>query len=70
MKLDKLVKYNYFISLKLFLGFLYEKTGSYDLPFYVAGALITFSAVLCYPLNYVKNWQERRLNKRKIAVAA
>ncbi|KAG5671992.1 hypothetical protein PVAND_002156 [Polypedilum vanderplanki] len=51
-------------------GFLYEKTGSYDMPFFVAGALILFSAILCYPLNIVKNWQEARAtNKRKIASA-
>jgi hypothetical protein len=48
---------------------LFEKTGSYDMPFLVAGALILFSAILCYPLNYVKNWQETRGNKRKIASA-
>lgn len=39
------------------------------MPFYVAGGLITFSAVLCYPLNYVKKWQEEHGNKRKVAAA-
>ena len=51
-------------------GMLFEITEKYDLPFQVAGALITFSAVLCFPLNYIKNWQEKRANQRKIAVAA
>lgn len=34
-------------------GYIFEETDSYDVSFYVAGALITFSAVLCYPLAYV-----------------
>lgn len=50
-------------------GYLYVRTQSYDLPFMVAGSLILLSAILCYPLNIVKNWQETRLNKRKIASA-
>lgn len=38
-------------------GFLYEATGAYDIPFYVAGSFIVFSGVMCYPLNYIKNWE-------------
>lgn len=56
-----------YIHLIFFAGFLYEMTGSYELPFYVAGGLITFSAVLCYPLNIIKNWQDA---KRKVAASA
>jgi hypothetical protein len=48
---------------------LYEVTNSYDAPFYVAGGLITFSAVLCYPLNYVKEWQAKKGNTSKVAAA-
>lgn len=50
-------------------GFLFELTNSYDLPFYVAGGLITFSGLLCLPLNIVKEWQAKRGNQRKIAAA-
>ncbi|CRK96937.1 CLUMA_CG010346, isoform A [Clunio marinus] len=41
-------------------GFLFDLTNSYDLPFYVAGGLMTISALLTYPLNYVKRWQHSK----------
>lgn len=41
-------------------GWLYDATKSYDYSFYFAGILITLSAVLCYPLNYVNTWEKRR----------
>lgn len=40
------------------------------MPFYVAGGLIALSAVLTMPLKTVKNWQQKRDNRRKIAIAA
>lgn len=40
------------------------------MPFFVAGGLITFSAVLTYPLQMVKEWQQQRNKGRKVAVAA
>uniref|UniRef100_A0A336MBL5 CSON014449 protein n=1 Tax=Culicoides sonorensis TaxID=179676 RepID=A0A336MBL5_CULSO len=43
-------------------GLFMDLTGSYDASFYFAGGLILFSAFLCYPLNYVKKWE----NKRKL----
>jgi hypothetical protein len=51
-------------------GYLYDVTQSYDLPFLVAGGLIAFSAILTIPLKTVKNWQQKRDNRRKIAIAA
>lgn len=55
---------------KILSGFLYDVTGSYAVPFYVAGGLIALSAVLTMPLKTVKNWQQKRDNRRKIAIAA
>jgi hypothetical protein len=40
------------------------------MPFFVAGGLITLSAVMTYPLKTIKNWQQKRDNRRKIAIAA
>ncbi|OXA42588.1 Monocarboxylate transporter 5 [Folsomia candida] len=45
-------------------GFLYEATGAYHIPFWVAGSFIIFSGVMCYPLNCVKRWEDDR-NKKK-----
>jgi hypothetical protein len=65
---------SFFVDLKKlnfdFAGFLFETTGSYQLPFLVAGGLITLSAILTYPLKIVKTWQQKRENRRKIAIAA
>lgn len=41
-------------------GVLFDLTGSYDVSFYFAGSLITISAFLCYPLNYVNKWEKER----------
>jgi MFS transporter, MCT family, solute carrier family 16 (monocarboxylic acid transporters), member 14 len=49
-------------------GFLYDVTGNYTLPFVVAGGLITFSAILTYPLKIVKNWQQSK--GRKVGISA
>lgn len=69
MGLEKLT--NAFGFLMLFQGFasaigapiagvLFDLTGSYDISFYFAGSLITLSAFLCYPLNYVSKWEKER----------
>lgn len=52
------------------LGMLFDATESFDWSFYFAGALITLSAVLCYPLNYVNRWEKARAEKdaKKLAV--
>ncbi|XP_037048823.1 monocarboxylate transporter 9 [Bradysia coprophila] len=44
-------------------GMLYDATKSFDYSFYFAGALITLSAILCYPLNYVNKWEKARAEK-------
>lgn len=41
-----------------------DATGSYDASFYLSGFLMTLSAVLCYPLNYVSKWEKRRTLKQ------
>lgn len=57
-------------SLTFLSGFLYDVTGSYTVPFLVAGGLISISAILTMPLRIVKNWQQQRDSKRKVAIAA
>lgn len=39
---------------------MYDATKSFEYSFYFAGILITVSALLCYPLNYVNAWEKRR----------
>lgn len=46
-------------------GVFYDMTGSYDASFYFAGILITISAILCYPLNYVNRWEKQRQNNKR-----
>ncbi|XP_055388096.1 uncharacterized protein LOC129616474 [Condylostylus longicornis] len=48
-------------------GFFYDYTGSYNASFWFAGILITISAVLCYPLNYVNLWEKNRKNRKNEA---
>nr|XP_019558338.2 LOW QUALITY PROTEIN: monocarboxylate transporter 5-like [Aedes albopictus] len=45
-------------------GFFTDLTGSYNVSFYISGALITISAVLCYPLNMVNRWERKRALKK------
>jgi predicted membrane channel-forming protein YqfA (hemolysin III family) len=49
----------------LSLGFLFEGTGSYTIPFLVAGGFLVISGVMCYPLNIVKNWEDQRNKLRE-----
>ncbi|XP_052868156.1 monocarboxylate transporter 3 [Anopheles cruzii] len=44
-------------------GYFTELTGSYNASFYICGALITLSAVLCYPLSAVNRWEKQRAAK-------
>lgn len=37
-----------------------DLTGSHDASFYFAGGLIFFSAILCYPLNYIKKLENQK----------
>lgn len=51
-------------------GALYDLTQNYDYSFYFAGALITLSALLCYPLNIVNKWEKARaLETSKVSPA-
>lgn len=45
-------------------GFFTDLTGSYNASFYISGALITISAVLCYPLKIVNKWEKKRALKK------
>jgi MFS transporter, MCT family, solute carrier family 16 (monocarboxylic acid transporters), member 14 len=49
-------------------GFFMDLTGSYDFAFYIAGALITFSAVICIPLNWINRWEKKRELRPKVVV--
>ncbi|XP_058451669.1 monocarboxylate transporter 12 isoform X2 [Malaya genurostris] len=48
-------------------GFFTDLTGSYNVSFYISGALITISAILCYPLSYVNKWEKNRAAKKSLA---
>lgn len=51
-------------------GALYDATKSYNCSFYFAGALITLSAILCYPLKMVNQWEKKRaLETSKVSPA-
>ncbi|XP_050497626.1 monocarboxylate transporter 3 [Diabrotica virgifera virgifera] len=41
-------------------GTFMKATGSIDACFYFSGGLILFSAILCYPLNWINTWEKRR----------
>ncbi|XP_073969240.1 monocarboxylate transporter 5 isoform X2 [Rhodnius prolixus] len=45
-------------------GMFKELTDSYDSTFYISGGLILLSGVMCYPLNYLKRWEENRSAKQ------
>ncbi|KAK9498456.1 hypothetical protein O3M35_003091 [Rhynocoris fuscipes] len=44
-------------------GMFKELTNSYDATFYISGGLILLSGVMCYPLNYIKKWEDARAMK-------
>ncbi|XP_068633944.1 monocarboxylate transporter 12 [Battus philenor] len=41
-------------------GVLVDITSDYDVSFYVSGAFLLFSAVMCYPVDYVSRWEKSR----------
>lgn len=41
-------------------GAFMDATGSYDASFYLSGSLIFLSAVICYPLKRINEWETRR----------
>lgn len=51
-------------------GAMYDATNSFDYSFYFAGTLITISALLCYPLTMVNNWEKRRAAANEQAAPA
>lgn len=51
-------------------GFFIDLTGSYDTSFYVAGALILLSAVMCYPVGKISRWENCRNGKNNSPVTS
>lgn len=41
-------------------GFFFDLTGTYDASFYIAGAVITLSGIMCFPLPWISRWERRR----------
>lgn len=41
-------------------GALMDFTHSYDIAFYVSGGFLLFSAMLCYPVDYISRWEKAR----------
>ncbi|CAG9854191.1 unnamed protein product [Phyllotreta striolata] len=39
-------------------------TGSYNACFYLSGGVLLFSAILCYPLNWINAWEKRKLQEK------
>lgn len=48
------------------LGFFVDLTKSYDISFYVFGGLFAFSGIMCIPLRYVKQWEDKRKSKKEM----
>ena len=48
------------LSLLLFLGTIFDATGSYAVSFVIAGSFITFSGVICLPLRRIARWENSK----------
>ncbi|KAG8232878.1 hypothetical protein J437_LFUL004747 [Ladona fulva] len=46
-------------------GSFMEYTGSYDASFYLSGALILLSGIMCYPITYVNQWEKRKAEEKR-----
>jgi hypothetical protein len=46
-----------------------DLTGSYDASFYLSGGMLLLSGIMCYPLNYLSDWEKKR-NKKNASVGA
>ncbi|CAH0683214.1 unnamed protein product [Spodoptera exigua] len=46
-------------------GMLYDATKSYAISFYVSGAFILLSAVMCYPINRISKWEKKRAEENE-----
>ncbi|XP_041979886.1 uncharacterized protein LOC121733638 [Aricia agestis] len=44
-------------------GALFDMTQSFDISFYVSGGFMLFSAVMCYPIDYISRWEKSRSKK-------
>lgn len=43
----------------------YDATQDYAASFYLSGAMILISGMLCYPLGYINRWEKRRKTEGK-----
>ena len=43
-------------------GWFFDMTGSYDYSFYLSGAAIALSGIMCYPLNAISRWEKNHLD--------
>ncbi|XP_063362476.1 monocarboxylate transporter 2 isoform X2 [Cydia amplana] len=41
-------------------GAIKDMTGDFVVPFYVAGGFLLFSALMCYPIDYISRWEKSR----------
>lgn len=41
-------------------------TGTYEVTFYVAGAMMLVSGVMCFPLHYVNNWEKKKVESKEL----
>lgn len=46
--------------MSFFTGYFMVYTGSHNAAFYLSGSLILLSGVMCYPLNQVNKWENKR----------
>ena len=44
-----------------FAGALSDVTGNYEGAFYLAGAAICLSGIICFPLRRISKWENRRM---------
>jgi len=49
----------------LYAGAILDKTGSFVVPFLVAGILIAVGGFLCLPVRRIARWEQKRNEKRQ-----
>lgn len=49
-------------------GAFMNATGSYNYCFYMSGGVLLFSAVICYPLNWINAWEKRKIAENKTPI--
>lgn len=44
-------------------GAFMKHTGQYDACFYLSGGVLLFSAIMCYPLNWINQWEKKKQSR-------